>query len=145
MKRWLFRMTAGAGLGFLLMVPASCGAYTSFGFDLRRHDGPIWVNHMQRIQWPGDGSVRVGWQIERKPIFEDPIDRWDFGGRLLEAPERRTPRSVWNRIGFWWIDEELVHEDERLESFWIGVPNWLPALCLLAIPGCALWRRRAAR
>lgn len=126
-------------VGLVTMVPASYVSYTSLGFDFRQDDGPDWINRMQRIQWPGDGSVRIRSEQVRRPVFEGPIDRWDLAGRLFQPPVRRAARSRWNRAGFWWIDERVSRGTETSRIRSIGVPSWMPPAGLVAV----LRRRRA--
>ncbi len=134
-----------AAAAFVLMLPASFVAYTSVGFDLRRHAGTDWINRAVRLQWPGDGTVGIVVQRVRKPRFEEPLDRWDLAVRFLQPPVRRAPASRWNRAGFWWSDAHQAHGDERIRTLWVGVPSWLSALVALPVLVGALSARRARR
>jgi len=94
-----------------------------------------------RIQWPGNGSLRVGGGSLRRPISSAPEDAFNLEAKLFKSPRRFEPRSLWNRLGFWWVDapqEDAEHMNDW--TFWVGIPSWLPLL--LTGAATVLVRRR---
>jgi hypothetical protein len=116
----------------VVTVPISHWRYTSIGFDLRSHVGPDRVNREYRLRWPGDGTVGVLYQRVREPIFE-PLDAFDVALRVLQPPERRAPRSAWNRAGFWRVRTDRLRGAASVSTRWIGVPSWVPAALLVLV------------
>ncbi len=114
---------------WVVMWLSSYSFYTSLGLDMDRLEGSIVRYTYLRVRWPGDGSFRVGGGALLRPLPDKPVEPFDLGGRFFQPPRQSMPRSVWNRIGFWWVDEPL-EQDELLNTwvFWVGIPSWMPAL-----------------
>jgi len=93
-----------------------------------------------RVRWPGDGSLRLGGGAHYRPLESAPVEAFDLGGVFFQPAQRAVPRSFWNRLGFWWVDEEGEGEGASfIWRRWIGIPSWLPLLLPAAI--MVRWRR----
>jgi hypothetical protein len=125
-----------AGLTGVLMVMwlTSYSFYTSFGVDTDRAEGSTVRSTLYRVRWPGDGSFRVGGGASSRALQGYSVEPFDLGGTFFQPPRRSTPRSFWNRIGFWWVDVPKAQEGVLLWTFWIGVPSWF-----LPLVAGAMW------
>ncbi len=124
--------------------------YTSFGLDLDTVEGSVVDSRLVRLRWPGDGSVLVGWIDEHRPATSSEHGGTDLGGDFLRPARPMQPQSLWNRLGFWWVDTEAARGDAPSDAApradrvaLVGLPHWL--LLLLALVAALLARRRAAR
>ena len=123
--------------------------YTTLGIDRDVDDIPFVYYRYWRIRWPGDGSFRVGggaFRYNRAP--HKPLEPFDLGGRFFLPPRTEPAPTVWNRLGFryinrTWNDERTLHQSAAPKPWeaWIGVPCLLPA-ALFAIPPLLLLRRQ---
>jgi hypothetical protein len=136
-------------LAFLGMWPFSYRFYTSFGIDMDQGEpGSIRRTH-HRLRWPGDGSFWLGAESFWFPATT-PFDAFDLGGAFFRAPRRPQPRSLWNRLGFWFIREERQvtplppQAATYAGAFWVGVPSVLPPLLLGFWPIRGWLRKRRA-
>jgi len=136
-----------AGVTAVLWL-VGCFRYTSVGLDHNVSTGTDGLLAYYRLRWPGDGSVWIGRSSHHVPRSQ--LSRYPFepGGRLLAAPVVPRPSSPWNRAGFWLVTEVendplgVLNWPDPVQSQWIGVPGWLPALLLLGLAWRA--RRRAS-
>ena len=123
--------------------------YTSIGLDVSTTGGDSAQSRFYRVRWPGDGSVLVGWIDEPASGGAGPSAGVDLGGDILQAPRRMTPRSGWNRLGFWWEDVRAGDgvrgtdgERRRQPMMLVGVPHGLFVLAALVLLVRARRRRR---
>jgi hypothetical protein len=128
---------------FAVMWLCSYSYYTSLGIDLEQARGPRILCTFYRLRWPGDGSLRVGTVVMTRPGAVRLVDPFDLGGAFFQPARRETPRSLWNRLGFWWIAETREQAGEPpTQEFWVGLPSWLPSV----VGGAAtLWMARESR
>jgi hypothetical protein len=105
---------------------SSYSFYTSLGVDTERVEGAMVRSAYYRVRWPGDGSFRVGGSALDRPHSAQPVEPFDLGGTFFQPARRPVPRSFWNRVGFWWVDEPERRDGEPLRwTWWIGIPSWL--------------------
>ncbi len=124
-----------ACLLLLILWPLGFRYYTTLGIDSDHRDTPARVCYRYyRVRWPGDGSFRIGGGVSYYQLGNKAIEPFDWGGQFFQPPRRDTPRSLFNRLGFWWI--------QTPSGFWIGVPGVIPALLFAAL--FLLCRRRLA-
>ncbi len=126
--------------------------YTTLGIDSDVDDAPFVYYRYWRIRWPGDGSFRVGggaFRYQRAP--NKPLEPFDLGGRFFLPPRNEPAPSVWNLLGFRYINRTWDDERTRTDASapkpweaWISVPCLLPA-ALFALPPLALPRPRKRR
>lgn len=130
-----------AGLTGVLTVMwlTSYHFYTSFGVDTDRVEGDTVRSAYYRVRWPGDGSFRVGGGASTRALAGYTVEPFDLGGTFFQPPRTHEPRSMWNRIGCWWVDLPGAEEGPLLWTCWIGVPSWL--LPLVAGASLVLVRR----
>lgn len=110
--------------------------------DADRADGTGGVWHaFYRVQWPGDGTFRVGGSGYREPRASHPAEPFDWGGRLF-LPKASAPEPPPNHLGF----SAVRYAGPDAWGAFVGVPAWLPA-ALCALPGVHLGygRRRATQ
>ena len=124
-RRLLLAGLALITCGLVVMWLGSYSTYTSVGIDFEQAQGARVLCTFYRLRWPGDGSFRVGIFIATRPTAERPVEPFDLGGRFFQPARKSVPQSLWNRLGFWWIDE--AKEPPTGES-WVGIPSWLPPL-----------------
>ena len=125
---------------FVLMFVFSYSYFNTFGLDEESKNGQDTIQAFYHIQWPGNGSFLIGFLSRYKTDFSEPLERYDLGGEFFDRPWRPAVKSIWNKIGFWHIDN---HGGNIIRQFWIGVPSWLPMVVFGAI-GLVL-RRKAKR
>ncbi len=142
------RRSVTVGLASLTCVLAvmwltSYSFYTSLGIDMDEVEGAQIRYTYLRVRWPGDGSFRLGRGALYRPLESAPVEPFDLGGVFFQPARRTTPRSFWNRLGFWWVDEAAGKGARSLPwAYWIGIPSWLPPL----LAGLVTMRvRRAGR
>lgn len=111
--------------------------YTSIGIDSeyvdhQQDESSNLGNNYYRVRWPGNGSLWIGGgrDYSRLEIGKTP-QRFDLAGTFFQSPRRLESKSVFNMLGFWWINEN--------RQTWIGVPAGLPAILL------GLWIFRCIR
>lgn len=117
-----------ASLACLLtgMWLSSYSFYTSLGVDTERAEGATVRSTYYRVRWPGDGSFRVGGGALGRPLTARPVQPFDLGGTFFQPARRSVPRSLWNRLGFWWVEAPEEWDGEQLLwTWWIGIPSWL--------------------
>ncbi len=110
---------------FALMFPFSYSYMNQFGLDEENKNGQDIIQTFYRIEWPGNGSFVIGFISRYKQDFSEPFERYDLGGSFFDRPWKPTVKSIWNKIGFWYIDN---HGGNVIRQFWIGIPSWLPVL-----------------
>jgi hypothetical protein len=103
----------------------------SFGLDLEKKNGQDIIQTYYHIQWPGNGSFRIGFISIYKEDLSNPFKRYDFGAGFFSRPYKPIVKSIWNKIGFWYVDN---HGGKIIKQFWIGIPSWLPVLFFGSIP-----------
>ncbi|MES2459265.1 MAG: hypothetical protein V4671_01690 [Armatimonadota bacterium] len=136
LNRGLCMSSCIVSLLFLIAGGLGYRYYTTLGIDTDVRDSPTTVYYRYyRIRWPGDGTFRIGGGASHYPYGSKSVEPFDFGGRFLQPPRREQPRSLWNRLGFWFIqnryDDEWTSGNPGLRKpaeFWIGVPGLLPAV-----------------
>ncbi|HEX8700587.1 MAG TPA: hypothetical protein VF815_17180 [Myxococcaceae bacterium] len=125
---------AGLTCALGVMWLTSYSHYTSLGLDMDRVEGAQVRFTYWRVRWPGDGSFRLGGGAHYRPLESGPAEAFDLGGTFFQPPQRAVPGSWWNRLGFWWVDEEGGQEGAKfIWRRWVGVPSWLPLLLSVAI------------
>ena len=110
---------------FALAFPFSYSYMNGFGLDVEKKNGRNIIQTFYHIQWPGNGSFRIGFISIYKEDLSNPFERFDFGAGFFLLPRRPQVKSIWNKTGFWFIDNQ---GGEIIEQFWIGIPSWLPVL-----------------
>jgi len=110
---------------FALMFIFSYSYLNNFGLDEEIINGQDIIQKFYRIAWPGNGSFIIGFLSRYKQDFSGPFERYDLGGSFFDRPWKPTVKSIWNKIGFWYIDN---HGGNVIRQFWIGIPSWLPVL-----------------
>lgn len=123
--------------GFVVMWLGSYSTYTSVGIDLEEAQGAQVLCTFYRLRWPGDGSFRMGTVVMTRPSEERPLEPFDVGGRFFQPARASVPKSLWNSLGFWWIDEA---KEQLTRESWVGMPGWIPPL--LSGASLAMSRRR---
>ena len=123
------------GTASVVLTLAGYFRYTSIGLDFERRveDGSV-SYYFVRIRWPGDGSVWIGGERTRLTELKREPQAVDLGATLFARARPSTPRTVWNRMGFW-----LVREPGRA---WVGVPG---VLVLATVLGGSWWCWRRVR
>jgi hypothetical protein len=136
---------AGLTCALTVMWLSSYRFYTSLGLDMDAVEGPSVRYTYLRARWPGDGSFRMGGGALLRSLASFPVEPFDLGGTFFQPPRRSTPRSLWNRLGFWWIDEPSSEDGaHNIWVFWVGLPNWLPPLLMGASAAVLLRKSRRA-
>jgi len=136
MKSVLTALLSLAALGFLLFGLTSYHYYSTIGIDNERIQGDQVDYRYYRFWWPGNGALLVGFGETIKPYNPKvQYDLFDPAGTLLRSPYKPLEvQSLWNRLGFWWIN------NSNPRQFWVGVPALLPAFLL-----CSAWWRLRKR
>lgn len=119
-----------AALGLWLL---GCFRYTAVGVDIERERAGIVLATHYRVRWPGDGSLWVGAERLVRPAGHSPVQPLDLAAAWFLRPRPREPQSIWNRLGFWWV--------QRPAERWLGLPGWLLPLGVGAL---ARWLRGRA-
>lgn len=143
------RYSTSVLLVVLLLTWPLAWKYTSFGIDLETPNGPITECTFYRIRWPGDGSIMFGRIDEPYRADRKPLERFDLGGLFLHAAMELHPKTVWNRLGFRWVnydksrDGGLCDESPHAAKAWlVGFPH---GLLILGYAGWIIWRIRRVR
>ena len=153
------------------MAVAGRISYTSIGVDLEAERQGKVLATFHRLRWPGDGSFWIGSAAYLRDPDGKPLERFDLGALVFAPPRRPEPRSSWNRLGFWWVDNvaedpfaqrcaqpcapaaeqppahnappESARDDSSDPTYvrWIAMPAWLPALLFGAWPAVHASRR----
>jgi len=95
------------------------------GLDVEKKNGQDIIQTFYRIQWPGNGSFIIGFISRYEEDLTKPFERYDLGGAFFDRPWKPTVKSIWNKIGFWHINN---NGSKFIQQLWIGIPNWLPVL-----------------
>ena len=135
-------------VGFVAMLPFAYHFYTSVGLDFEKERGGGGGGREYtyvRLRWPGDGSFFVGGETIRIARRDRPTERIDLAGTFFQRPRPPAPRSILNKMGFWFVVGEGGLDSGAEASFWIGVPAILPAVALAAPGWWWLRARRKAR
>ena len=125
---------------YALVLPFSYSYMNSFGLDVEKKNGRDIIQTFYHIQWPGNGSFRIGFISIYKEDFSNPFKHFDFGAGFFLRPRKPQAKSIWNKIGFWYIDNQ---GEGIIEQFWIGIPSWLPVLFFGSIP--LVWRLKVTK
>ncbi len=134
---------AGVSCVLGMMWLTSYSFYTSLGIDMDEVEGAQVRYTYLRVRWPGDGSFRLGRGCVYRPLASAPVEPFDLGGAFFKSPRRAEPQSVWNRVGFWWVDETAGKGSTQPPwAYWIGIPSWLPPLLTGLV---AAWVYRAGK
>ena len=115
---------------YTLVLPFSYSYMNSFGLDIEKKNGQGVIQTFYHIQWPGNGSFRIGFISIYKKDLSNPFKRFDFGAGFFLRPRKPEAKSIWNKIGFWYIENQ---GGKSIKQFWIGIPSWLPVLFFGAI------------
>jgi hypothetical protein len=119
------RICAVFGIIFAMMFVLSYSYLNNFGLDEESKNGQNVIQTFYRIAWPGNGSFLIGFISRYKQDFSEPFERYDLGGAFFERPWKQAGQSIWNKTGFWYINDQ---GSKFLQEIWIGVPSWLPVL-----------------
>lgn len=107
-------------LSYALFFTTSYTRYTSIGLDFSvGTSAEIYI----RIRWPGNGSFWLGggnYPIETQSIY------LDLAATFFQ-PAQAEPKTVWQRAGFWFINETNLDSGQHF----IGIPSYLPLLVML--------------
>ena len=133
------RICAVFGIIFAMMFVLSYSYLNNFGLDEESKNGQNVIQTFYRIAWPGNGSFLIGLISRYKQDFSEPFERYDLGGAFFERPWKQAVQSIWNKNGFWYIDD---HGGNVIRQFWIGIPSWLP---VLVFGGLAIFLRKKLR
>jgi len=127
MRKTLNILFSLALLGTTLMWLTSYTHYTSIGIDADTRENALIAHHYYRVRWPGNGSIWFGGGIsQRASDPARPYEPFDLAASFLHAnPEKPTPRSTLNRLGFW-----KQNSPSPNLQYWLGIPAWLPVLIL---------------
>lgn len=137
------RLCIGLALGLALMWASSYRWLTTIGFDFEEPRGELILTRYYRIGWDV-GCFWVGGADLPQHRHGPTLDWWDPGGMLFVRSVPPAPRSLWNRLGWWWIPD-ISHDPFEplyrgaIASRWIGIPGWIPAALAGWYP---LWRWR---
>ena len=107
------------------MFAFSYSYLNNLGLDEENKSGKDTIQTYYRIAWPGNGSFIIGFLSRYKIDFSEPFERYDLGGSFFDRPWRPPVRSIWNKVGFWYINN---HGSNFIKQIWIGIPSWLPVL-----------------
>jgi len=110
---------------YALVFPFSYSYLNSFGLDVEKKNGKDIIQTFYHIQWPGNGSFLVGFISIYKGGLSKSFEHYDLGAGFFQHPWKPTVKSIWNKIGFWYINN---HGSKFIQQFWIGIPSWLPVL-----------------
>ena len=124
---------------YALVFPFSYSYLNSFGLDVEKKNGQDIIQTYYHIQWPGNGSFIIGFISRYKKDLSKPFERYDFGAGFFQRLWVATIKSIWNKIGFWYIDN---YGSKFIQQLWIGIPSWLP---VLVFGGMAIVLRQALR
>lgn len=117
--------------------------YNSMGIDIGYPSQTRFTTMHFRIRWPGNGAFWVG-RIAREYISDANSDmELDLGGTILQPPAQVEIHTIWQWLGFWWINTRDIKNpasDLSSRETWVGVPSWLPPLF-----GCIAWVRKYRR
>lgn len=114
-------------LSFSLFSLSGYTHYSSIGLDhdQQQQDGIYY--HYYRIYWSGYGSIFIGRGITRRTqTTSQALEQFDPAATFFRTPHKNTPKanSLWNQLGFWWVDLALPHSKQN----WLGIPAGLPLL-----------------
>lgn len=131
----LAALSLALAAGFAAMVRPASHLYSSVGIDREVSDGVggAWNAHW-RVQWPGDGTVRVGGSGFHEAVRTRPLEPFDLGGLFFRPPDwegpRRPPGSPpgFYRVGF---------RRPNAWAWFAGAPAWFPVPLFAAPP--LLW------
>lgn len=139
-------------LALLLVVWPLTYRYTSVGIDLESGHEQTVAQTFYRVRWPGNGSMLVGVIEEHRDTSSGRVQRFDLGAEILRHARPPEPRSVWNRLGFWWVHTDAAAGDPasdvapHADRVWfVGVPHWLLVLAAAAAALRSLALRRRQR
>src|SRR5262245_7983687 len=141
MKRF-FKYSLAVVVTFLsVMWLSSYTFYNSIGVDVSHPSQNGFTTIHYRIRWPGNGAFWVGWIAREYLPKKDSKIELDLGGAIFQPPAGPEIKSVWQWLGFWWIDKHEVESNFTKSSGlintwenWLGIPSWL-----LPIFGRLLW------
>ena len=125
MIKIFYRICIVISVLFALMFVFSYSYLNNLGLDEEKKNGQNIIQTFYRIQWPGNGSFLIGFISRYKQDFSEPFERYDLGGAFFERPWKEAVQSIWNKTGFWYINDQ---GSKFLQEIWIGVPSWLPVL-----------------
>lgn len=130
MVKFCYRICIFLCVFYALVFPFSYSYLNSFGLDVEKKNGQDIIQTFYHIQWPGNGSFRIGFISIYKKDLSNPFKRYDFAAGFFLRPHKPPVKSIWNKIGFWYIDNQ---GEEIIEEFWIGIPSWLPVLFFVSM------------
>lgn len=116
-------------LGFSLFSLSGYTRYSAVGIDHDELRQDQVYYHYYRIYWSGYGSLFIGrGTTQRKQPLHKPLEYYDPAAVFLRKPHKKTPikQSIWNQLGFWWVDLKLPHSQQS----WMGIPAGFPLLIL---------------
>ncbi len=119
--------------------------YTSVGLDVETANGPITECTYYRVRWPGDGSIMFGRIDEPRRADRKPYEHYDLGGLFFAPAQTLHPQSIWQRLGFRWVDYDRTRDagpcdvsPHAARARLIGFPH---VLLIIATAGWAIFVR----
>ena len=124
-----------------LMWLQSYSFYNSVGLDLSYPSESGFITTHYRIRWPGNGSFWMG-RIAREYIPNSNSKmELELGGAIFQSPSGPEIKTIWQWLGFWWIEKREAGSDFAESSGllntwenWLGIPSWL-----LPVSGSMWW------